>query len=132
MLINRTQLESLPDYLSLPEVERLSLEVLAQSSQLGSGETLELLSILADHQWHSYALPSDGLCVALESWLRDNLNTGSSERCLQISYCFALSRNFYELALGMYHGDYEEFANDLLHSRGDRIDPYWSMPKVGG
>jgi hypothetical protein len=131
MLINRTELESLPDYLSLAEVERLSLQVLAQSSQSNSNGTFTLLSILADHQWHNYALPSHELSVAIEGWLKHNLNEDSAENCLKISYCFALSRNFYELALGMYHGESDEYFNDLQHSLGDRIDPYWSMPKVG-
>ena len=129
--MNLTEYEGLPDYLSRDEVHRHCMTVLVESEKDDISVTLAKLNELGDRQWHTYELPDPALQTRLRKWLIDNWVSADQdylESVLGLSYCFALDKELYGLALQYYTGEHlKEFQRDLEKSDGDNIDPWWSM-----
>lgn len=95
-------------------------------------QTLDKLVELGDKQWHNYEEPKTNVKEKMKNFLISKWSEDSDflEQVLAISYCFALDKDFYCLALNNYKGQHRnEFEKDLINSPGENIDPYWTMRK---
>ena len=121
--------EALPESLSVAEVRELTMQVISSSEAVGSA--LAKLDILADRQWHTYELPAPELQAALREWLIRHWVSDDQdylEIVLGVAYCYALDKEFYQKALEAYSGDHRaEFQQIFDKSKGDTIDPWWSL-----
>ena len=121
--------EALPDRLSVAEVHEQTMHVLASPDSVES--TLAKLEILADRQWHTYERPAPELQAALREFLIQHWVSTDEwfiEVVLGLAYCFALDKEFYQKALEAYSGEHlAEFQETFDRSKGDTIDPWWSL-----
>jgi hypothetical protein len=121
--------EALPDKLSVAEVHEYTMQIL--SSPMALESALAKLEILADRQWHTYELPAPELQAALREWLIRHWVSKDEwflETVLGLAYCYALDKEFYQKALEAYSGEHlAEFQEIFNNSKGDSIDPWWSL-----
>jgi hypothetical protein len=124
-----TEFETLPEFMSAPQVHRYAIALLSSNEPVET--ILEKLNKLADIQWHTYETTNSILQEAVSDWLLKNWNSSSQfylEAVLGISYCFGLDKELYIKALPLYLGEhFSEFKKNLDMSEGDSINPWWSM-----
>ncbi len=122
--------EDIPDGLSKTELSTF-LNIFFQEIQTEQIEnSLKKLDILCDKQWHTYELPDEEVKEKIRKLLLDNLDTSDEylELVLSTCYCFGLDKKIFSDVLDKYHGwARNEFIEILEKSKGDNIDPYWSL-----
>lgn len=88
------------------------------------------LEIICDKQWHTSELPGKDVQEMIRNWIVNNWTDSQKfyELVIGLCYCFGLEKELYTRALNLYHGEYKnDYEKDLEQSKGDCIDPYWSM-----
>lgn len=76
--------KSLPDYMSIPELQNNFNSFLSQvnSKEYNLADALEALLELADRQWHTYELLEKGIKDKIEEWLINIIDI-ESEECVE-------------------------------------------------
>jgi len=124
---------ALPDGMDKDQVEKIINVFIDEFCADDFLIAVEKLEILSDLQWHCYELPEKEMQQIMTKWLNDNWieNQSFLVLVLKVSHSFGLGKNIYEKALGKYTGsDKENYLKDLVNSKGDYIDPYWSLKKT--
>jgi len=92
--------------------------------------TLRKLDILCDKQWHTSELPDKEIQKQVRELIMSHWDESSSflELVLGVCYCFGLDKELFCKSLSLYDGEFkDEFVSHLENSKGDNVDPYWSM-----
>lgn len=125
--------DKLPETLSLVKVETLCNDFLKECHNDYSDQAMEYLYKLADKQWHTYETPSTALKKEVTVWLNKYCDNHAvfNDLVLNIAFSFALEKSFFEKIATQY-GEHvlDECSEDLRNSKGNNVDPYWSLRGV--
>ncbi|WP_417538930.1 hypothetical protein [Marinobacter sp.] len=115
------------------EFGSLSTRLIKEGAGRHTQDTIEKMHVLCDKQWHTYELPSLGARKAASHWVHEYLDTASPdpELAAKVVYCFGLNRELLAQIIECYgyYVDLSEYEEDLEHSGGDFVDPYWTLRK---
>lgn len=130
MLIS--EYEQLPETISVDEVARLFRIFLDEESEDDDETKFAKLSIISEKQWHTYSHQDDKTKGLVAAWIERNWVRSSQfiDCAIGLIYAFGLSKALFVRALSVYEGESEtEYREMLDRSKGDDMDPYWSLSK---
>ena len=130
--MNLKEYDNLPDGMTPADILKYCRQILEEASTDNREMTLSKLQSLGDKQWHTYELLPVDIRLNIQEWLIQNRTTSQDylEGVMCIVYLYALDKNIFIEALKLYNGESKkEFETDLANSKGDYIDPWWSMKK---
>ena len=130
--MNIEDYENIEDGISVEKLNSIYDVFFKETDNESQELSIEKLEILSEKQWHTYENPKTEVQENLKKWLYSNWVESDEylELVMVVCYSFALDKDIYAKALNSYTGDYRaEFLKDIENSKGDYIDPYWSMRK---
>jgi hypothetical protein len=127
--------ESLPDYLSVNELETLFNNLLRyiRTANYDLEDTLEALYELADRQWHTYQLLNETIKLEIEDWLISIVDFNSAEiiDCITSIIGYLGLSSLYETIKATLIKDLNEEVRQIITETIKEFDAHVEDPYYG-